>query len=169
MQAITENTSELWIAKHQICDLQKRYAIATDLLTTNTAENITAATATYQQIFTPNAEIHAAGVDTQIGPEAWVALVLSALDSFTVTQHFIGTQLANVYELPTQSSTRGAGQLTSHLQAWHAKANGDMWHFIGTYEASVVHSRDAGWQIDTMHLIKTSEDYRQILPRPEGT
>ena len=52
---------------------------------------------------------------------------------------------------------------------WHAKANGDMWHFIGTYEASVVHSRDAGWQIDTMHLIKTSEDYRQILPRPEGT
>ena len=71
MQAITENTSELWIAKHQICDLQKRYAIATDLLTTNTAENITAATATYQQIFTPNAEIHAAGVDTQIGPEAW--------------------------------------------------------------------------------------------------
>ncbi len=158
--------SKLWVAKNQICELQRLYAIATDLLTDSSPQNITTATDIYRRIFTPQAEIHAAGVEPQIGPDAWVELVSGALEVFAVTQHSIGTQIAQVSQLPDGKNATGQGQLTSHLQAWHAKSDGDMWHFIGTYESSVTFSRQAGWQINEMHLFKVSEDYRKITPRP---
>ena len=153
-------------AKAQICELQRLYAVATDLIGEDTPRSIAEGRAIYRRIFTPDAEIKAAGVEPQIGPDAWVDLVSGALDEFNATQHFVGTQLAEVRHLPSPSHSTGAGRLTSHLQAWHAKPDGDMWHFIGTYNSEVVYTADTGWQISQMELVQVSEDYRRLTPRP---
>jgi len=166
MNKQNSETSEVWIAKHQICELQRLYAKATDLLCLNTSASVAEATAIYHQIFTPQAEIKATGMDPKYGPDAWVALVLEALDEFSTTQHMIGTQLAEVQEFPVGGEGPGQGTLFSHLQAWHAKADGDMWHYIGIYESAVVYTAESGWQIEVMNLISVSEDYRKIFPRP---
>jgi len=160
--------NEVWVAKHEICELQRLYAKATDLLCLNTPDAAAEATQIYHRIFTPEAVIKATGMDPYIGPDAWVALVISALDEYAVTQHFIGTQLAQVDVLPTDAQGRGAGSLFSHLQAWHARPDGDMWHYIGIYQSAVVHTPGVGWQIAEMNLIQVSEDYRQITARPSA-
>ena len=163
-----ENASaaDLWVAKNEICELQRLYAKATDLLCINTPEANAEATALYHRIFTPKAEIKATGMDTHIGPDAWVELVVGALEEFSVTQHMVGTQLAEVESLPGEDQSPGRGTLFSHLQAWHAKADGDMWHYIGTYACKVVCQPSTGWQIEEMNLLQASEDYRKITPRP---
>ncbi len=153
-------------AKAQICELQRLYAIATDLIGEDTQSSVAEGRDIYRRIFTPKAEIMAAGVEPQIGPDAWVDLVSGALDEFSATQHFVGTQLAEVSKLPSSSDATGTGRLTSHLQAWHAKADGDMWHFIGTYNSQVVYAAETGWQISHMELVQVSEDYRRLTPRP---
>lgn len=157
---------ELWVAKNEICELQRLYAKATDLLCINTPEAVAEATRIYHRIYTPEAAIKATGMEPHIGPDAWVALVISALDEFAVTQHFIGTQLAEVTAMPADAQSHGSGSLFSHMQAWHAKADGDMWHYIGIYESAVQHTPGIGWQIEEMNLIQVSEDYRQISARP---
>ena len=155
-----------WVAKSAICELQRLYAKATDLLCINTAEANAEATQIYHRIFTPEAVITAAGMQPHIGPDAWVELVSTALAEYSVTQHFIGTQLAEVEVLPADAQAAGSGRLFSHLQGWHARPDGDMWHYIGIYEAGVVHTPGVGWQIAEMNLMQVSEDYRPITPRP---
>ena len=162
----TESQNLLWIAKNEICELQRLYAIATDLLCTNTADDNSAATEIYHRIFTPQAVIKASGMEPKIGPDAWVELVIGALEEFSATQHMIGTQIAEVGALPSAGQSSGRGKLFSHLQAWHAKRDGDMWHYIGKYDSSVIFTPDVGWQINEMELVQVSEDYRKITPRP---
>jgi hypothetical protein len=158
--------TDLWIAKNEICELQRLYAKATDLLCINTPAANAEATQIYHRIFTPDAVVQATGMDPHIGPDAWVELVIGALDEFAATQHLVGTQLAEVHSLPGDEQSPGKGTLFSHLQAWHAKPDGDMWHYIGIYESNVVCHAGVGWQIAEMNLIQVSEDYRKISPRP---
>ena len=162
----TSSPSDVWVAKNDICDLQRLYAKATDLLCINTAAANAEATQIYHRIFTPAAVIKASGMDPKTGPDAWVELVIGALEEFSATQHFIGTQIAEVQSMPANAQSNGRGSLFSHLQAWHAKPDGNMWHYIGIYESAVVHTPGLGWQIEEMQLIQVSEDYRKISPRP---
>ena len=157
---------DVWVAKNEICELQRLYAKATDLLCINTAEANAEASEIYHRIYTPDAVIQATGMEPLTGPDAWVELVISALDEFAVTQHFIGTQLAEVKDMPADAQSHGSGTLFSHMQAWHAKADGDMWHYIGIYDSAVVYTPGTGWQIKAMNLIQVSEDYRKIHARP---
>ena len=92
--------------------------------------------------------------------------VVGALHEFAATQHLVGTQIAEVHNLPGDDHAAGKGTLFSHLQAWHAKPDGDMWHYIGIYEANVVCHPGMGWKIAEMNLRQVSEDYRKISPRP---
>jgi len=162
----TTSSVDLWIAKQEICELQRLYAKATDLLCINSTAGRAEAEQIYHRIFTPDVVITATGMDPYTGPDAWVELVVGALAEFSVTQHLIGTQLAEVTTLPGDAGALGSGRLFSHLQAWHAKTDGDMWHYIGLYESAVVHTPGVGWQIEQMALIQLSEDYRGITPRP---
>lgn len=157
---------ELWVAKNDICELQRLYAKATDLLCINTPSANAEATQIYHRIFTPQAVISATGMAPHIGPDAWVDLVVGALHEFAATQHLVGTQIAEVHNLPGDDHAAGKGTLFSHLQAWHAKPDGDMWHYIGIYEANVVCHPGMGWKIAEMNLRQVSEDYRKISPRP---
>ncbi len=163
--AANPTTQAMWLAKQEICELQRLYAKATDLLCLNAPDGSDEARQIYHRIFTPDAVIRASGVEPQIGPDAWVELVVSALEEFDVTQHFIGTQLANVSQLPNGSNAAGAGHLMSHLQAWHVRPDGYLWHFIGTYDSQVVHTAGGGWQICDMTLSEVSQDYRRLQPR----
>jgi SnoaL-like protein len=158
--------SQMWVAKNEICELQRLYAVATDLLCTNTPADRVKATAIYHRIYTPQAVIKASGMDPKIGPDSWVELVTGALAEFVATQHFIGTQIAEIQQLPVDNQASGTGTLFSHLQAWHAKGNGEMWHYIGTYESNIVFTPGIGWQINEMNLQQVSEDYRKLTPRP---
>ncbi|MDA1073169.1 MAG: nuclear transport factor 2 family protein [Proteobacteria bacterium] len=155
---------DLWIAKQEIAELRRRYAIATDLIATREPASIEAGRTIYHQIFTPNAQLAAQGVETQTGPEAWLELVLRSLKPYAFTQHLIGTQVVDVHSLPGQN-VAGLALMTSYLNAWHESADHELWTFLGTYEDVVTHTADAGWQIDQMQLVKLSDEVRNVSPR----
>jgi hypothetical protein len=52
--------------------------------------------------------------------------------------------------------------MTSYLQAWHARADGDLWLFIGTYHDKVRTTPGVGWQIYDMQLEQVSGDRRKL-------
>lgn len=148
-------------AKAQIAELRCLYAKATDLIGTGEADAVATGRAIYHRIFTPDASIAASLTDSVTGPDAWVDIVVEALEEYQDTQHLIGTQLVNISALP---DSKGVGRATmqSYLQAWHSKADGYLWLFIGSYEDQLVHSTEHGWQIERMMLSQISEERRYL-------
>lgn len=149
-------------AKQEIAELRCQYALATDLIGTAQPDAVAKGRAIYHRIFTPTATIGAAGRDDVSGPDAWVAVVLDALKVYEKTQHLIGTQLVDLHNLPSQPGQLGTATMSSYLQAWHAKADGELWLFIGTYADELVYSTDNGWQISRMMLEQVSGETRQL-------
>ncbi len=154
------------LAREQIKELRHGYGVATDLIGRNTPADIEAGRAIYHRIFTADAVIGAAIVETVTGPDAWVDIVAEALQPYGATQHLIGTQYITGLTLPDAQGRGGAAHMTSYLQAWHAKSNDDLWLFMGTYEEDLVYSAAAGWQIRTMILHQVSADYRKLGKAP---
>lgn len=152
---------ETWIAKQEIAELRRRYARATDLIGMTTDASIAEGRAIYHRIFTPDARIGAAGVDSATGPDAWVDVVKGALAVYAATQHLIGTQLVDIASLPDAEGQGGAASMTSYVQAWHATED-EVWTFIGNYRDTLTHSKDAGWQIAETMLEQISGERRSL-------
>ncbi len=150
------------VAKQQIAELRCQYARATDLIGTTQTEAVAQGRRIYHRIFRPDAVIGATGRDNVTGPDAWVEVVLDALKVYDKTQHLIGTQLVDIESLPGRKGELGKANMSSYLQAWHAKADGELWLFIGSYDDAVVHSPEHGWQIANMMLTQVSGETRQL-------
>jgi len=153
-------------ARQQIMALRNAYGVATDLIGKKTPSEIEAGRAIYRRIFTPDASIGAATVESVTGPDAWVDIVKNALATYTRTQHLIGTQYITGLTLPDDAGAGGSAHMSSYLQAWHSDAKDELWLFMGTYEDDVVWTAEHGWQIRSMILHQTATDYRRLGQRP---
>jgi len=154
------------LARQEIKELRHAYGIATDLIGSNTEAGIAEGRAIYHRIFTLKADMGAAGVAPSIGPDAWVEVVKTALAPYSATQHLIGTQYVTDLVLPGADGTGGKAHMSSYLQAWHSRANEDLWLFMGVYDEDLVWSPGAGWQINRMLLKQIAADFRKIQDRP---
>ncbi len=154
------------LARQEIKELRHAYGIATDLIGSNTETGIAQGRAIYHRIFTPKADIGAAGVAPSIGPDAWVEVVKTALAPYNATQHLIGTQHVTDLVLPGADGTGGRAHMSSYLQAWHSRANADLWLFMGVYDEDLVWSEGSGWQISRMLLKQIAADFRKIHDQP---
>ena len=77
--------------------LRKWYAKATDKIGTGAIQSVEEGRRIYHRIFSRDAVISAGeDIPPQIGPEAWVKVVASALKDVGPTQHLIGTQLVEI-------------------------------------------------------------------------
>jgi hypothetical protein len=160
--------AEATLARLQIRELRQAYAIATDLIGTHAAANVDRGVAIYQQIFAPDAQIGADGIEPVTGPDAWVKVVLRALEPYSATQHLIGTQYVTALQLPDADGAGGRAHLTSYLQAWHSKPSDELWLYMGTYEDDLGFSTERGWQITRMMLHQVATDYRTVGRSPTG-
>jgi len=151
-------------ALHEIENLRRAYAYATDRIGSDIDGEVEAGRRVYRRIFTADAAIRASGLEgTTTGPDAWVEVVRDALGPMGPTQHLIGTQLVAVDALALDDACRvesGRARMDSHLQAWHTRADGKVWVFVGTYHDEVVFSPERGWQIAAMNLERTAEEVR---------
>jgi hypothetical protein len=149
------------MATQQIEYLRKKYGLATDLIGSKVPESIEEGRATFRAIFAPEVKISASnGGDgptfDAVGPDAWVDVVVHALQPFAVTQHLIGTQLVTIDSLPNSEGMGGSASMVSYVQAWHADPGGVVDIFIGTYRDKVAFTPQIGWQIIEMRLEKVS-------------
>lgn len=146
--------------------LRRWYARATDLIGVATPESIEQGRAIYHRIFTVDAKLDA-GPDRepQVGPDAWVTLVLGALGELGPTQHLIGTQLAEIKSLELDDECNvvsGSAYMESYLQAWHEQKDEKVWLFLGTYFDDVVFVPGAGWRIEKMILQQVAGETRYM-------
>jgi hypothetical protein len=144
--------------------LRKRYAKATDKIGTGVKQSVEEGRRIYHRIFSKDAVIRA-GEDIlpQIGPEAWVQVVASALKDIGPTQHLIGTQLVELqrFELDKACNLlRGKAMMESYVQAWHERKDDRVWVFIGTYLDEVSFLPGRGWRIEAMHLLQVGGETR---------
>ncbi len=153
---------EEWLAKEEIAELRRLYARATDLIGLDTEAAVAEGRAIYHRVFTGDAKIGASGQPGVTGPDAWVKIVNDALLPYQDTQHLIGTQLVEIAQMPDASGAGGEATMTSYLQAWHAKADGELWLFIGTYYDRARFIPGTGWQIYDMSLQQVSGETRKL-------
>ena len=102
-------------------------------------------------------------IPPQIGPEAWVQVVASALEDIGPTQHLIGTQLVELqrFELDKDCNPlRGTATMESYVQAWHERKDDRVWVFIGTYFDAVSFLPGLGWRIEEMQLLQVGGETR---------
>lgn len=156
-----EHQAAVCVATQQIEYLRKQYGLATDLIGSKVPESIEEGRAIYRAIFAPEVKISASnGGDgptfDAVGPDAWVDVVVHALQPFAVTQHLIGTQLVTIDSLPNSEGMGGSASMVSYVQAWHADPGGVVDIFIGTYRDKAAFTPQIGWQIIEMRLEKVS-------------
>ncbi|MEQ8485445.1 MAG: nuclear transport factor 2 family protein [Pseudomonadales bacterium] len=156
---------QIWLAKQQVAELRQLYGFATDLIGTGGPAGVEEGRAIYRRIFAADARIQAGTSAVVRGPDAWVDFVRDALEPYSATQHLIGTQRVDVAALPDADGRGGRADMQSYVQAWHAKPDGEVWTFIGTYHDEAVHTPEHGWQIQSMQLVGVSEDVRQLGSR----
>ena len=123
--------------------LRRWYAKATDQIGMATSQSIAEGREIYRRVFTGDAQLDA-GPDRepQVGPDAWVDLVLGALGELGPTQHLIGTQLVEVKSLELDGACNvvaGRAHMESYVQAWHEQKDERVWLFLGTYFDGVVY------------------------------
>ncbi len=136
--------------------LRRWYGKATDKIGEASEASIAEGRSIYHKIFTADVSLDA-GPDRepQIGPDAWVDLVLGALGELRATQHLIGTQLVTVESLELDDQCNiisGEASMESYLQAWHERTDEKVWIFIGTYFDKVKYVGGEGWRIYDMKL-----------------
>ena len=151
-----------WLAKEEIAELRRLYGRATDLIGLGTEASVEEGRKIYHRVFTPDAKIGATGQPGVAGPDAWVKVVSDALTPYQDTQHLMGTQLVEITKMPDPQGVGGEATMTSYLQAWHAKADGEVWIFIGTYYDKAKYMPGIGWQIYDMSLDQVSGETRKL-------
>ena len=152
--------------------LRKWYAKATDKIGTGANQSGEEGRRTYHKIFSKDAVILAGeDIPPQIGPEAWVQVVASALKDVGPTQHLIGTQLVEIqrFELDKDCNPlRGKATMESYVQAWHERKDDRVWVFIGTYLDEVIFIPGRGWRIEEMQLLQVGGETRFMGPAVAG-
>ncbi len=161
-------------ARQEIEYLRRWYCRATDLfgMTGNVKANAEARRI-YQRIFTADARIKASGASAKplqaIGPEGWAAVVMNALQDYTVTQHLLGTQIVDLRELTIgrkstgpDEVTAGEAGMTSYLQAWHVWPDNRLRVVMGNYVDQVRFNPGIGWQIYDMNLVHLVSEIRPL-------
>jgi hypothetical protein len=146
--------------------LRRWYARATDQIGIATPESIEQGREIYHRIFTADAKLDA-GPDRepQVGPDAWVDLVLGALGELGPTQHLIGTQLVEIKSMELDDECHvvaGSATMESYLQAWHEQKDEKVWLFLGTYFDDVVYLPGTGWRIEKMLLQQVAGETRYM-------
>jgi hypothetical protein len=146
--------------------LRRWYAKATDQIGTATPEAIAEGRAIYRRVFTADAQLDA-GPDRepQVGPDAWLDLVLGALGELGPTQHLIGTQLVEIQSLKLDDECNvvaGFASMESYLQAWHEQKDEKVWLFLGTYFDDAVFIPGTGWRIEKMKLQQVAGETRYM-------
>jgi len=146
--------------------LRRWYAKATDQIGIATPESIAEGRAIYHRVFTTDAQLDA-GPDRepQVGPDAWVDLVLGALGELGPTQHLIGTQLVEIKSLVLDDECNvvaGSATMESYLQAWHEQKDEKVWLFLGTYFDDAVFIPGTGWRIEKMILQQVAGETRYM-------
>jgi len=162
------NAMDIAVARQEIEYLRRRYARATDLIGEGSPDSLAQGRRIYHEIFTADARI-CTSLDGEVqleaaGPDGWADVVQGALKEYVATQHLIGSQLVELVGLETDANgqvTAGEATMTSHLQAWHARAD-SVWIFIGSYVDQVRHCDGKGWQIQDMELIQLSSEDRPL-------
>ena len=144
--------------------LRKWYAKATDKIGTGAIQSVEEGRRIYHRIFSRDAVILAGeDIPPQIGPEAWVQVVASALKDVGPTQHLIGTQLVEFQRLELDKNCnplRGTATMESYVQAWHERKDYRVWVFIGTYLDEVSFLPGRGWRIEEMQLLQVGGETR---------
>lgn len=161
-------------ARQEIEYLRRWYCRATDLfgMTGNKQANAEARRI-YQRIFTADAKIRVSGDVTRslqaIGPEGWAAVVVNALQDYTVTQHLIGTQLVDIRSLGVGRKSTGPDEvisgdagMTSYLQAWHVWPDQSLRVVMGNYVDQARFVPGIGWQIYDMNLVHLISEVRPL-------
>ena len=146
--------------------LRRWYAKATDQIGVATPESIAEGRAIYHRVFTADAQLDA-GPDRepQVGPDAWVDLVVGALGELGPTQHLIGTQLVEIKSLELDDACNvvaGSAYMESYLQAWHEQRDEKVWLFLGTYFDDAVFIPGTGWRIEKMKLQQVAGETRYM-------
>jgi hypothetical protein len=140
----------------------------------------------YRRVFSPDAEIHIAGVNPpppgatplRVGPDEWATFV-HGITFIKATQHLIGTQLTDIDVMPSvhpsmSSTATGHGKMSSYLQAFHELADGNSTSvFLGVYfddvEVRTLRDGTRGWQIVHMNLLRvTGGSWATTIP-PQGS
>ena len=146
--------------------LRRWYAKATDQIGVATPESIAEGRVIYHRVFTADAQLDA-GPDRepQVGPDAWVDLVVGALGELGPTQHLIGTQLVEIKSLELDDACNvvaGSAYMESYLQAWHEQKDEKVWLFLGTYFDDAVFIPGTGWRIEKMKLQQVAGETRYM-------
>ena len=146
--------------------LRRWYAKATDKIGTGIDQSVEEGRRTYHRIFSKDSVILAGeDIPPQIGPEAWVQVVANALKDIGPTQHLIGTQLVEIQRFDLGEDCkplRGTATMESYVQAWHERKDERVWLFLGTYVDRVQFSREMGWQIHEMTLLRVGGETRYM-------
>ncbi|MBQ73753.1 MAG: hypothetical protein CMQ20_01870 [Gammaproteobacteria bacterium] len=153
---MTDNQSnqlEQLIAEAELRRLTTNYAIATDALGSGDPDRQSSGRALYHEVFAPDARISAGESEEYIGPDAWADYVGTALETFSTTQHLVGT-------IDIELTGKDTARIATYLSATHEyEPRGTLWIVLGTYddEAALTPS---GWRITKRHLTMTSSEER---------
>lgn len=174
--AFAANTEQRWLlalARQEIEQLRRWYAVATDLLGRGTEADDARGVSIYRRIFTEDAQVSVRGSANALsatGPDGWAAIARQALAAYESTQHLIGTQVVTFTEARFSGAPArleaGAADMSSYLQAWHAWPDRRLRLVLGTYEDSVRLVQDVGWQIERMVLCYESGEQRMLGTPP---
>ena len=166
-----EQRAELALARAEIEQLRRWYAVATDLHgKTDEPQAQAEGMRIYQRIFTSDAEVRVTGGLQPLvgyGPDAWADVARNALKDFVGTQHLIGSQAVafDTVSFDTQNIiTAGSANMSSYVQAWHAWPDDELRLVMGTYEDKVQFNADVGWQINSMNLVYLRGEQRKLGP-----
>ena len=166
-------------ARQDVEYLRKWYGIATDMMVgiKNDPENIKKARGIYTKIFTPDAKVFLAPyplvpgtAPTRVGPDGWADFVENALKPAVAAQHLLGTQIAEVDEMPVGipgkgKSSKGHASCVSYLNAWNmSQVDGQnrLTITISIYRDLMRVTPGVGWQIYNMHLYRVSGESRIV-------
>ena len=152
-------------ATQEIEYLRRWYAKATDKIGLADEASVEAGRSIYHRVFAPAATLDA-GPDRepQVGPDAWVDLVLSVLGPMGPTQHLIGTQVVDIKSLVFNDACEvvsGSARMESYVQAWHELTDEKkVWIYLGTYFDEVEFEPGQGWRIVDMKMEQMAGETR---------
>ncbi len=164
-------------ARQDVEYLRKWYGIATDMLGWRDPESVKKARSIYTKIFTPDCKIYLAPyplvpgtAPTRVGPDGWADFVENVYKNVVSTQHLLGTQVAEIDEMPDGipgkgKSSKGHASCVSYLNAWNVSqvdGQNKLTITISTYRDLARVTPGVGWQIYNMHLSRVSGESRVI-------
>ena len=147
------NQIEQLMDEAELRRLTTNYAIATDALGSGDPDRQVSGRALYHKVFAPDACVSAGESEQFIGPDAWADYVTKALETFSTTQHLVGT-------IDVELTGKDSARIATYLSATHEyEPRGTLWIVLGTYDDEATKT-ESGWLITKRHLSMTSSEER---------